>query len=125
MTLSSASCGRYIIGLTYSRPLLRPRWCTRTSGAPSKGLPTRPPFARNSATTLVFQSVTCGILMLLRGVRDLPQRRERLAPRDDLVKEGVERLELVGSGVQRREVLEVGERRQGDVGATGCHLQFA
>src|SRR6266511_2690075 len=52
----SVSCGRYIIGLTYSRPLLRPRWCTSTIGAPSKVPPTRPSFARNSAMVFAFQS---------------------------------------------------------------------
>src|SRR6266699_4593995 len=50
------SCGRYITGLTFSRPLLRPRWCTRTSGAPSKTPPTLPSFARNSAMVFAFQS---------------------------------------------------------------------
>src|SRR5580692_8794102 len=56
MASGSVSCGRYIIGVTYSRPLLRPRWCTRTIGAPSKFPPTRPSFARNSAMVFAFQS---------------------------------------------------------------------
>src|ERR1700722_16658531 len=47
---------RYIVGVTYSRPLLRPRWCSRTMGAPSKLPPTLPSFARNSAMVLAFQS---------------------------------------------------------------------
>src|ERR1700733_1735141 len=50
------SCGRYMVGVTYSRPLLRPRWCSRTIGAPSKFPPTLPSFARNSAMVLAFQS---------------------------------------------------------------------
>src|SRR5690606_39376789 len=53
--LSSAS-GRYSVGVTVSRPLLRPRWCRSTIGAPSKLPPTRPPLARNSAITCAFQS---------------------------------------------------------------------
>src|SRR5258708_10275914 len=56
MMSGSVSCGRYIIGLTYSRPLLRPRLCTRTIGAPSKFPPTLPSFARNSAMVFAFQS---------------------------------------------------------------------
>src|SRR3984957_4650049 len=61
MASGSVSCGRYIIGVTYSRPLLRPRWCTRTIGAPAKFPPTRPSFSRNSAIVFAFQS--CGSLM--------------------------------------------------------------
>src|SRR6266516_6697558 len=57
MTSGSVSCGRYIVGVTYSRPLLRPRWCTRTSGAPSKVPPTLPSFARNSSMVFAFQSL--------------------------------------------------------------------
>jgi hypothetical protein len=57
LMLSSASCGRYINGLTYSRPLFRPRWCTRTIGPPSKRPPTRPSLPRNSAMVFEFQSV--------------------------------------------------------------------
>src|ERR1700729_2744560 len=56
MMSGSASSGRYITGVTYSRPLLRPRWCTRTMGAPSKFPPTLPSLARNSAMVFVFQS---------------------------------------------------------------------
>src|SRR2546421_5310408 len=56
MTSGSVSCGRYITGVTYSRPLLRPRWCNRTSGAPSKTPPTLPSFARNSVTVFAFKS---------------------------------------------------------------------
>src|SRR6266700_7005460 len=56
MTSGSVSCGRYIVGVTYSRPLLRPRWCTRTIGAPLKFPPTLPSFARNSAMVFAFQS---------------------------------------------------------------------
>src|SRR6516164_11042499 len=56
MMSSSVSCGRYIVGVTYSRPLLRPRWCSRTIGAPSKLPPTLPSFARNSAMVFAFQS---------------------------------------------------------------------
>src|SRR3954447_9271049 len=56
MTSASTSSARYIIGATCSLPVLRPRWWTRASGAPSKGPPTRPSFARNSSITLVFQS---------------------------------------------------------------------
>src|SRR3981081_245216 len=52
----SVSCGRFCVGLTYSRPLLRPRWCTRTIGAPSKIPPTLPSLARNSAMVFAFQS---------------------------------------------------------------------
>src|SRR5205823_2833350 len=61
MASASASSGRYIMGVTYSRPLLRPRWCTRTRGAPSKVPPTRPSLARNSAITLSFQSLGSGM----------------------------------------------------------------
>src|SRR6266571_6470581 len=56
MTSGPVSCGRYINGLTYSRPLLRPRCCNRTIGAPSKFPPTLPSFARNSAMVFAFQS---------------------------------------------------------------------
>src|SRR6266699_2455941 len=56
MMSGSVSCGRYIAGVTCSRPLLRPRWCTRTSGAPSKTPPTLPWLARNSAMVFAFQS---------------------------------------------------------------------
>src|SRR5579871_2673700 len=56
MLSGSVSCGRYIVGVTCSRPLLRPRWCTRTIGAPSKTPPTLPSFARNSAMVFAFQS---------------------------------------------------------------------
>src|SRR5690348_13076476 len=56
MMSGSVSCGRYIVGVTYSRPLLRPTWCSRTSGAPSKFPPTLPSFARNSAMVFAFQS---------------------------------------------------------------------
>src|SRR6185295_8099290 len=51
------SCGRYIVGVTYSRPLLRPRWCSSAIGAPSKTPPTLPSFARNSAMVFAFQSL--------------------------------------------------------------------
>src|SRR4030088_764894 len=51
------SCGRYIVGVTYSRPLLRPRVCSRTIGAPSKTPPTLPSFARNSVMVCAFQSL--------------------------------------------------------------------
>src|ERR1700745_4382032 len=50
------ACGRYTPGVTCSRPLLRPRWCSKTIGAPSKGPPTLPWLARNSATVRAFQS---------------------------------------------------------------------
>src|SRR6266487_3188736 len=56
MMSGSVSCGRYMTGLTYSRSLWRPRWCTRTIGAPSKFPPTLPSFARNCAMVLAFQS---------------------------------------------------------------------
>src|SRR6266566_9607364 len=56
MMSGSVSCGRYMTGLTYSRSLWRPRWCTRTIGAPSKVPPTLPSFARNSAMVFAFQS---------------------------------------------------------------------
>src|SRR5437879_5589940 len=56
MASGSVSSARYIIGVTYSCPLLRPRWCSRTSGAPSKTPPTLPSFARNSVIVFVFQS---------------------------------------------------------------------
>src|SRR5450432_939235 len=56
MMFSSVSCGMYIIGLTYSRPLWRPRACTKTIGAPWKGPPTLPSFARNSAMVFAFHS---------------------------------------------------------------------
>src|SRR4051794_37913702 len=49
------------MGVTYSRPLLRPRWCSKTSNAPSKGPPTRPPLARNSAMVDAFQSFGSGM----------------------------------------------------------------
>src|SRR5439155_2523105 len=54
------SCGRYIVGVTYSRPLLRPRWCSSAIGAPSKTPPTLPSLARNSAMVFAFQSLICG-----------------------------------------------------------------
>src|SRR5579859_1897050 len=57
MMAGAVSCGRYITGVTCSRPLLRPRWCSRTIGAPSKIPPTRPLFARNSAIVPAFQSL--------------------------------------------------------------------
>src|SRR5690348_7946150 len=57
MVSGSVSFGRYIVGVTYSRPLLRPWWCNRTIGAPSKFPPTRPSFARNSAIVAAFQSL--------------------------------------------------------------------
>src|SRR5437660_10647934 len=57
----SASSRRYITGVTYSRPLLRPRWWTSATGAPSKLPPTRPPLARNSVMILEFQSFASGI----------------------------------------------------------------
>src|SRR6266550_2163393 len=57
MMSGSVSCGRYMTGLTYSRSLRRPRWCTRTIGAPSKIPPTLPSFARNSAMVFAFQSL--------------------------------------------------------------------
>src|SRR5258708_37087458 len=53
----SVSCGRYWVGVTYSRPLLRPWWCTRTIGAPSKIPPTLPSLARNSVMVFAFQSL--------------------------------------------------------------------
>src|SRR5215470_2734050 len=56
MMSGSVSFGRYIVGVTYSRPLLRPRWCSSTIGAPSKLPPTLPSFARNSAMVGAFQS---------------------------------------------------------------------
>src|SRR3979411_1589752 len=54
------SCGRYIVGVTYSRPLLRPRWCSSAIGAPSKTPPTLPSLARNSVMVFAFQSLILG-----------------------------------------------------------------
>src|SRR6185503_10996772 len=49
---------------TYSRPLVRPRVCSRVIGAPSKFPPTLPSFARNSSMVCVFQSLTANLLLL-------------------------------------------------------------
>src|ERR1700716_2461105 len=54
------SCGRYIVGVTYFRPLLRPRWCSSAIGAPSKTPLTLPSFARNSVMVFAFQSLMLG-----------------------------------------------------------------
>src|ERR1700743_1093896 len=90
MMSGSVPCGRYIIGVTYPRPLLRPRWWTRTMGAPSKFPPTRPAFARNSAMVFAFQSsgslmpnscryaVTCAALAR-RAVRGCPAQSSAAA----------------------------------------------
>src|SRR6202020_2212492 len=122
MMPGSVSCARYIIGVTYSRPLLRPRWCTRTIGAPAKFPPTRPSFARNSAMVFAFQS--SGSLMS-NSSKALPDtattrlaarqvsRRHRIrviratrVPGATIRSAGEERLQL---GEEPARVLEVGD----------------
>src|SRR6266545_7466321 len=77
-----------MIGLTYSRPLLRPRWWTSTTGAPSKLPPTRPPFARNSMMIFSFQSFASGISVSSRLAQSASPfssaRRELRAMDNDL-----------------------------------------
>src|SRR5947207_8634719 len=107
MTSSLPSCGMYIIGVTYSRPLLRPRWCTKTIGAPSKVPPTLPSFARNSAMVFAFQSSGSFMSNSCRS-RSRGMRRERvmegLGPQDDLAV-GVAAFELgVGRADLRQRV---------------------
>src|ERR1700722_10238499 len=98
MASGSVSWGRYIIGVTYSRPLLRPRWCTRTIGAPAKFPPTRPSFSRNSAIVFAFQS--SGSLMSTSCL---------LGPKDDLAV-GVAAFQLGVGLADLREGVDVGDR---------------
>src|SRR5258708_32999628 len=110
-------------------------------GAPSKVPPTLPPFARNSVMVFAFQSSVSVMSNSCRsrprgmrrdrawpnrlgGAQNLPERRQGFAPGDDLAEQRVERLGLMRSGGELGEVLEVGERRQRDVGAHIGHFQL-
>src|SRR5215472_2500086 len=55
----------------------------------------------------------------------LAKRRQRCAPGDDLVQEGLERGPAVFAGLEHAEVLELGDERQRDLLADVGHLQFA
>src|SRR6516225_4088647 len=61
------SWARYITGFTHSVPVLRPVVCSSSTGAPSNGPPTRPSLARNSSTTLRFQSLATVMALLRPG----------------------------------------------------------
>ena len=50
------SLGRYIIGVVWRFPDFAPVVLSRSTGAPSNWPPTLPLLARNSSTTLLFQS---------------------------------------------------------------------
>src|SRR6266542_880879 len=76
MMSGSVSCGRYITGVTYSRPLERPGWCSRTSGAPSNVPPTLPSFARNSSMVFAFQSLISNSCRSRIGVLEGPTAAE-------------------------------------------------
>src|SRR5450631_1809312 len=66
-TTRSPPARRYIIGLVYERPDVRPVVVRSSTGAPSKFPPTLPSLARNCAMTLAFQSFTSGTLVLRVG----------------------------------------------------------
>src|SRR4051794_1594524 len=120
MTLSSVSSGRYIIGVTCWWPVLRPRWVTRTIGAPSKGPPTRPSLARNSLMVFVFQSVASGTarssLLAQSGLMDgwWPDS----AKFENLE---AERFELRQNPVHRGRVLERGREHRLAAAHLGLH----
>src|ERR1700760_3297740 len=93
------SCGRYITGVTNSRPLLRPRWCSRTIGAPSKGPPTLPSLARNSVMVFAFQS---SVSLMLNSLS--------LGSQDDLAV-GVPTFELGVSVADLGQRVDAGDRQ--------------
>src|SRR5579863_9714235 len=55
---SASPTGRYITGLTRSRPVLAPLWCRSSNEAPPKFPPTFPPLARNSSMIGALKSLT-------------------------------------------------------------------
>ena len=57
--------GRYIKGVVRAAPLLAPTLVSSSSGAPSNGPPTRPPFARNSSMTPLLKSAMSDTSLLL------------------------------------------------------------
>src|SRR5690348_1276713 len=107
------------MGVTWKAP--RGRLAPPDAGSDPAGMLNHPPSPRTCRAVWPAALLEASRL----HADDLPQRRQRLAPPDDLTEQGVERLGLVRAGSQLGEVLEVGEQGQSDIRADVCHLELA